>query len=96
MRARPTFPFRRRRATSTPMMEASRRGPVQRIDDRTFLLLLFAVTLAFGWVLYPFYGAVLWAIIIAVIFAPVNRRLLAAMPGRQSRGSSATPASART
>ncbi len=57
---------------------------MRRIDDRTFLLLLFAVTLAFGWVLYPFYGAVLWAIIIAVIFAPVNRRLLAAMPGRQN------------
>ena len=57
---------------------------MRRIDDRTFLLLLFAVTLAFGWVLYPFYGAVLWAIIIAVIFAPVNRRLLASMPGRQN------------
>ena len=57
---------------------------MRRIDDRTFLLLLFAVTLAFGWVLYPFYGAVLWAIIIAVIFAPENRRLLAAMPGRQN------------
>jgi predicted PurR-regulated permease PerM len=54
------------------------------IDERTFLLLLLAATLAFGWVLYPFYGAVLWAIVIAVIFAPVNRRLLASMPGRQN------------
>ena len=58
--------------------------PVRRIDERTFLLLLAAATLAFGWVLYPFYGAVLWAIIIAVIFAPVNRRLLASTGGRQN------------
>ncbi|WFU15863.1 AI-2E family transporter [Bradyrhizobium sp. CB3481] len=57
---------------------------MRRIDDQTFLLLLFVVTLAFGWVLYPFYGAVLWAIIVAVIFAPVNRRLLASVGGRQN------------
>jgi predicted PurR-regulated permease PerM len=65
-------------------MKATNETPVRRIDESTFLLLLFAVTLAFGWVLYPFYGAVLWAIIVAVIFAPVNRRLLASMPGRQN------------
>jgi predicted PurR-regulated permease PerM len=64
--------------------ESQGRDTVRRIDEQTFLLLLFAVTLAFGWVLQPFYGAVLWAIIVAVIFAPVNRRLLAAMPGRQN------------
>ncbi|NOJ44410.1 AI-2E family transporter [Bradyrhizobium australiense] len=57
---------------------------MRRIDEQTFLLLLLAVTLAFGWVLQPFYGAVLWAIIVAVIFAPVNRALLASMPGRKN------------
>lgn len=62
----------------------TREMPVRRIDEPTFLLLLFAVTLAFGWVLYPFYGAVLWAVIVAVIFAPVYRRILIAMPGRQN------------
>lgn len=60
---------------------------MRRLDEQTFLLLLFAVTLAFGWVLQPYYGAVLWAIIVAVIFAPVNHRLLAAMPGRQNLAS---------
>jgi predicted PurR-regulated permease PerM len=52
------------------------------IAHRGFLLLLTAVTLAFAWVLYPFYGAVLWAVVVAVLFAPVHRRLLYAMPGR--------------
>jgi predicted PurR-regulated permease PerM len=55
---------------------------VRRIDEQTFLLLLAAVTLAFAWILQPFYGAVLWAIIVAVIFAPVNRALVRSMPGR--------------
>ncbi|KRR20874.1 hypothetical protein CQ14_26315 [Bradyrhizobium lablabi] len=55
---------------------------MRRIDDQVFRLLLLAVTLAFAWVLQPFYGAILWAIIVAVIFAPVNRALLRAMPGR--------------
>lgn len=54
------------------------------IEHRGFLLLLTAVTLAFAWVLYPFYGAVLWAVVVAVLFAPVHRRLLFSMPGRPS------------
>ncbi len=38
--------------------------------------LLVIVTVALGWVLVPFYGAVLWACIIALLFAPLHRRLL--------------------
>ena len=41
---------------------------MRRIEDQSFLLLLIAVTLAFAWILQPFYGAVLWAIVGAVIF----------------------------
>jgi predicted PurR-regulated permease PerM len=55
---------------------------VRKIEDQSFLLLLLAVTLAFAWILQPFYGAVLWAIVGAVIFAPVNRGLLRSMRGR--------------
>jgi predicted PurR-regulated permease PerM len=63
---------------------------VQRIEHQGFLLLLVAVTLAFAWVLLPFYGAVLWAIVVAVIFTPVYRRLLASMNGRQSLAAAVT------
>ena len=55
---------------------------MQRIEHQGFLLLLTAVTLAFAWVLYPFYGAVLWAVVVAVLFAPVYRRLLQSMQDR--------------
>ena len=60
------------------------------IEHRGFLLLLTAVTLAFAWVLYPFYGAVLWAVVVAVLFSPVHRRLLLAMPGRPSLAAALT------
>ena len=63
---------------------------MQRIEHQGFLLLLTAATLAFAWVLYPFYGAVLWAIVVAVIFAPVYRRLLQSMPDRPGLAAAVT------
>ncbi|MES2197194.1 MAG: AI-2E family transporter [Pseudomonadota bacterium] len=63
---------------------------MRRLENQTFLLLLVAVTLAFGWVLAPFYGAILWAIVIAVIFAPLNLRLQRRMGGRPNLAAAAT------
>ncbi|WP_027578792.1 AI-2E family transporter [Bradyrhizobium sp. Ai1a-2] len=63
---------------------------MRRIEDQGFLLLLFVVTLAFAWILQPFYGAVLWAIVVAVIFAPVNRRILRSVGGRETLAASIT------
>jgi predicted PurR-regulated permease PerM len=63
---------------------------VQRIEHQGFLLLLVAITLAFAWVLQPFYGAILWAIVVAVLFAPVYRRLLARMGDRRSLAAAVT------
>nr|WP_249135358.1 AI-2E family transporter [Bradyrhizobium sp. AUGA SZCCT0222] len=54
------------------------------------MLLLVAVTLGFGWVLLPFYGAILWAIVVAVIFAPLNRRLQSRMRGGPNLAAAAT------
>nr|WP_249792388.1 AI-2E family transporter [Bradyrhizobium sp. BRP22] len=63
---------------------------VRRIEDQVFLLLLFVVTVAFAWILQAFYGAVLWAVVVAVIFAPVNRALLKSVGGRQTLAASIT------
>jgi predicted PurR-regulated permease PerM len=63
---------------------------VQRIEHRGFLLLLVAITLAFAWVLKPFYGAILWAVVVAVLFAPVYRWLLASMGDRRSLAAAVT------
>ncbi|MFL5237493.1 MAG: AI-2E family transporter, partial [Rhizomicrobium sp.] len=63
---------------------------MRRIEDQSFLLLLLAATLAFAWIVQPFYGAVLWAIVVAVIFAPVNRELLRWMRVRPNLAASVT------
>ena len=54
------------------------------LRDKAFLVLLVLVTLAFGWILLPFYGAILWATVLATVFAPTHWWLLGAMPGRPS------------
>jgi predicted PurR-regulated permease PerM len=53
-------------------------------QDRALILLIVVVSLAFAWVLWPFYGAILWATILAIVFAPVHRWLREAMPGRRN------------
>jgi predicted PurR-regulated permease PerM len=53
-----------------------------RLENKVFLALLLLVSIAFLWILLPFYGAVFWAVILAIIFAPLQRRLTRRMPGR--------------
>lgn len=54
------------------------------VHYRTFVLLLVVVTIAFGWLLWPFYGAVFWGTILAILFAPLQRRLVARIGGRRN------------
>ena len=51
-------------------------------QNRTLLVLLAAVSAALAWILLPFYGTILWGAIIAMLFAPLHRRLLRKLPGR--------------
>lgn len=48
------------------------------LQQKTFLLLLAVVTIGFGWILWPFFGAVFWGVVFAILFAPLYRRLLLA------------------
>jgi len=47
------------------------------LQNKTLMLLLVLVTIAFIWIMLPFYGAVFWAVILGIIFAPLQRRFLA-------------------
>ena len=60
------------------------------IEDWSFLLLLAAVTAAFAWILLPFFAAVFWAAILALLFAPVYHRLAARMRARRNLAALAT------
>ena len=53
-------------------------------------MLLVAVTLAFGWILLPFFGPILWGAIIALLFAPVYRWLLPRLKRRRTLAALAT------
>ena len=49
------------------------------LEDKTFLWLVIAISLAFAWILWPFYGAMLWGTVLAIVFAPLYRRLCSSM-----------------
>ncbi len=53
----------------------------------TFIIILIAVSLAFLKLLVPFYGAIFWAIVLAVLFRPLQILLLKKMPGRNTTSS---------
>ncbi|MDO4969991.1 MAG: AI-2E family transporter, partial [Comamonadaceae bacterium] len=48
--------------------------------NKAFLLLLTAVSIGFAAILWPFMGAVFWAVVLAILFYPLKRRLQQRMP----------------
>ena len=45
-------------------------------SDKAFLVLVVAVSLAFVWIVWPFFGAVFWATVLAILFAPLYRQFV--------------------
>ena len=56
----------------------------------TFIAMLVAVTVAFVWVLMPFFGAVMWGVALAILFTPLYKLLMRKMPGRKNLAALAT------
>ncbi len=54
------------------------------LHNKTFLLVVIAVTLAFAWILWPFFGALFWGAALAILFTPLYRRLCNAMGRRRT------------
>jgi predicted PurR-regulated permease PerM len=57
---------------------------VRNLEDGAFLLLLISVSVAFAWILWPYGGAILWATVLAIVFAPLYRRVCRMMGQKQS------------
>ena len=53
-----------------------------RIEWGFILTLLVVISLAFAFIIEPFFGAIIWAVVVAVLFRPVYERLLVRLPGR--------------
>jgi len=59
-------------------------------QKKAFLLLLTTVSIAFGWIVWPFFGAVFWGTVLAIMFTPLYRRLLVITRGSQNLAALAT------
>ena len=59
-------------------------------EGATLLLLLAAVSVALAWILVPLYGTILWGAVIAMLFAPLYRRLLPRLRQRRTLAALAT------
>ncbi len=64
--------------------------PAPVLVNKVFLFVLVAVSLAFGWILWPFFGALFWGVVLAILFSPLHRRLLVKLNGRGSLAALAT------
>ena len=53
-----------------------------KLEDGFFLGFVLLVSVAFALVIEPFFAAILWGVIVAIVFAPVHHRIRAQMPGR--------------
>lgn len=65
-------------------MEAGRRMQTTTVHQISFVTLVVLVTAAFVWLLLPFYGALLWAVILAILFNPLQRQLVRRLGGRRT------------
>lgn len=54
-----------------------------RAEQASFVVVIVLVTIAFIWLLLPFYGAVLWAVILAILFNPLQHWLTVKLGGRR-------------
>jgi predicted PurR-regulated permease PerM len=66
-------------------------APRRSREDQALLLLVIGISLAFAWILWPpLYGAVPWATVIAILFAPLRHRLSRSLNQRRSLAALAT------
>ncbi len=59
-------------------------------DHHAFLILLVVLTVAFAWIVWPFYGAVFWGAVLAMLFEPLYRKLAARLRNRRTIAALAT------
>lgn len=63
---------------------------MRRLEDLSVAVFVLAVSVAFAWIVQPLFGAILWGVIAAILFAPINDRFLRAMPKRSNLAASLT------
>jgi predicted PurR-regulated permease PerM len=59
-------------------------------DNKAFVVLVVLVSIAFVAILWPFWVAVFWATVLAIVFSPVNRRIQRSIKDRRSLAATCT------
>ena len=72
------------------MTRSTEPASTRTLDRNAFLILLVVLTILLAWVIWPFYGAVFWGSVLALMFEPLYRKLLARLRGRQNLAALAT------
>ncbi|MDF9620986.1 AI-2E family transporter [Pseudomonas entomophila] len=54
------------------------------LQNKALTVLLALVTIAFLWILLPYAGAIFWAVILGILFSPLQRHLLLRFGGRRN------------
>lgn len=54
------------------------------LQNKALTVLLALVTIAFIWIMLPYSGAIFWAVILGILFAPLQRHLLLRCGGRRN------------
>lgn len=70
--------------TDRPKPQPPATTAATQFEDRVLVGFVLAVSLAMAWISWPFFGAILWALVVTIAFAPVHDRLLLKMPARKN------------
>jgi predicted PurR-regulated permease PerM len=65
-------------------MPTKKHNPLSQFQERVFLGFVVVASLAMLWIVWPFFGAILWGIVATIVFAPINDRLVMKMPTRKN------------
>src|SRR5690348_9239695 len=60
------------------------------LEDKAFLWLIVVISALFLWTIRPLYGSVLWAIVTAILFSPLYRKLCGVLRQRRNIAAIAT------
>jgi len=65
-------------------MKSTDPAPARALDRNSFLILLVVLTVALAAIIWPFYGAVFWGAVLALLFEPLYRKLAARLRNRRT------------
>lgn len=71
-------------------MKRSDPASASAFDRNAFVILLAVLTVALAWIVWPFYGAVFWGAVLAMLFEPLYRKLAVRLRGRRTLAALAT------